>query len=117
MINLDESIKINNVFNSIEKAIAAKDTIKIKNYLKSIDLIEDSFLDGYPERKKHGVYYTNQEISKFIINEAILLFLNKKLSDIQLISIDTIYSQNSSVKTKICSLLLNCSIVDLEFFS
>ena len=109
---MDESIKINNVFKSIEKAIAAKDTIKIDNYLKIIDLIEESFLDGYPERKKHGVYYTNQEISEFIINEAILLFLNKKLSNIQLTSIDKIYSQDSSVKTKICSLLLNSSIFD-----
>ena len=69
MINLDESIKVNNVFKSIEKAIAAKNTIKISNYLKSIDFIEESFLDGYPERKKHGVYYTNQEISEFIINK------------------------------------------------
>ena len=109
---MDESIKINNVFKSIEKAIAVKDTIKINNYLKSIDLLEESFLDDYPERKKHGVYYTSQEISEFIIKEAILLFLNKKLSNIQLTSIDKIYSQDSSAKTKICSLLLNSSIFD-----
>lgn len=109
---MDESIKINNVFKSIEKAIAGKDTIKINNYLKSIDLIEESFLDGYPERKKHGVYYTNLEVSEFIIKEAILLFLNKKLSNIQLTSIDKIFSQDSSVKIKIGSLLLNSSIFD-----
>ena len=109
---MDESIKINNVFKSIEKAIAAKDTIKIDNYLKSIDSIEESFLDGYPERKKHGVYYTNQEISEFIVNEAILLFLNKKLLNIQLTTIDKIYSQDSSAKTKICRLLLKSSIFD-----
>ena len=67
---MDESIKITNVFKSIEKAITVKDTIKINNYLKSIDLIEQSFLESYPERKKQGVYYTNQDISEFIINEA-----------------------------------------------
>ncbi|MHA1255429.1 MAG: Eco57I restriction-modification methylase domain-containing protein [Promethearchaeota archaeon] len=109
---MDESIKITNVFKSIEKAIAAKDTIKIKKYLKSIDSIEESFLDGYPERKKHGVYYTNQEISEFIINEAILLFLNKKILNIQLTSTNKIYSQDSTTKTKISSLLLKSSIFD-----
>ena len=90
---------------------------QLQSFFVVIDELEESFLTNYHKRKKEGVYYTAKKISKFIVIEALLLLINKKLKNndvnsIQIENIDEIFFLNSETKQKICKTLLNTTICD-----
>ena len=90
---------------------------QLQSFFFVIDELEESFLTNYHKRKKEGVYYTTKEISKFIVTEALLLLINKKLRKndtnlIQIQKIDEIFNLNSETKQKICKTLFNTTICD-----
>ncbi|MCK4286613.1 MAG: Eco57I restriction-modification methylase domain-containing protein, partial [Candidatus Lokiarchaeota archaeon] len=90
---------------------------QLQSFFFVIDELEERFLTNYHKRKKEGVYYTAKEISKFIVTEALLLLINKKLrrndaDSIQIQKIDEIFNLNSETKQKICKTLLNTTICD-----
>ena len=97
--------------------ITSENIQQVKSVISVIDKFEESFLTNYDKRKKEGVYYTDEEISRFIVNETLLLLINKKLrihdgAPISIQKIDHIYSLNSGIKQKISKTLLNTTICD-----
>jgi hypothetical protein len=108
-----ETQKLKNLIQSIK----SENFQQLKSFFSDIDGLEERFLTNYHKRKKEGVYYTAREISKFIVSESILLFINKKLreSNVDKIKIqlfDDIYILNSKLKQKICETLLHTSLCD-----
>lgn len=90
---------------------------QLKSIISSIDKFEENFLSNYDKRKKDGVYYTDEKISKFIVRETLILLINKKLrfkydSFIMIQKFDQIYGLNSELKQKISNILLNTTICD-----
>ena len=47
-------------------SITSENFQQVKSAISVIDKLEKSFLNNYDKRKKEGVYYTDEEISKFI---------------------------------------------------
>jgi len=102
--------------NLIQKIISGNFQ-QLKSVFSLIDILEENFLSNYHKRKKEGVYYTDEEISRFIVNEALLLLINKKLicangDSIKVQRIDDIFNQDSVIKQKISKTLLNTTICD-----
>ncbi len=110
IMSVQEDLK--KTFKKFEEAIKANNHHEIASSLKFIDSTEVSFLKNYHKRKKEGVYYTNDIISKFIITEALILFLNSKLGDNLLNSINEIYKLKSESKKLIYKMLTNIKICD-----
>ena len=99
------------------KSIKTKDFQQLLNLISSVEKYEEIFLKNYQRRKKEGVYYTEKRISEFIVNEALLLFLNKNLNFsatnlIEIQNIEEIFKLNSDFRQKICETLLNTTICD-----
>jgi len=102
---------------SIEALLKAGKGEKVKEYLKQVKSREISFLNCYQKRKSEGVYYTDEEISDFMVKESIILHLNNILSNGfrhgELIrNLDDIYNLDSNLKKKLCDSLLNLTICD-----
>ena len=81
MNELKDFQKLKEYFDLFDVAVKENNIHSIKNCFKLIESTENSFIKGYHDRKKEGVYYTNKKISKFIFSEALILFLNKKLEN------------------------------------
>ena len=99
------------------RAIESKNHLLLKKLLKLIKENESLFLESYIKRKKEGVYYTNEEISRFIISKSIIELINKNLNhlrdfNIQIKNFNEIYQLEPIVKRKIIEILLNLSICD-----
>ncbi len=109
--------KVQELYDNLTKSIEENDFKKIRQVLKSIDIVKDSFLKDYKDRKKEGVYYTSKEISNFMTNETLLLLLNKRLKKQYDINQEISYIEDFSrlylkTKEKISNILLNASILD-----
>ncbi|MHA2182608.1 MAG: HsdM family class I SAM-dependent methyltransferase, partial [Promethearchaeota archaeon] len=107
------SQKIKELFQRIK----SENLSQLKSIISDVDKFEESFLTNYHKRKKEGVYYTDEETSRFIINETLLLLINKKLKNynetsISIHKIEDIYDLDSQSKQKISNFLLNMSICD-----
>jgi len=90
---------------------------QLKLIISEVTKYEESFLTNYHKRKKEGVYYTDEETSRFIVNETLLLLINKKLkiydeAEIAIQKIDDIFDLDSESKQKISNILINTSICD-----
>jgi hypothetical protein len=90
---------------------------QIKSVFSVIDKIEENFVSNYHKRKKEGVYYTDEDISKFIVNEALLLLINKKLrgtydDSIKIKKIEDLFNYDSAFKQRISNTLLGTKICD-----
>ncbi len=101
----------------LDKSIKTKDFQQLLNVISSVEKYEEIFLNNYQRRKKEGVYYTDKIISDFIVNEALLLFLNKNLnlnrtSIIEIRNIEEIFKLNSDFRQEISEILLNATICD-----
>ena len=98
-------------------SIKNNDFQQLNRFIPLIEDLEEFFLSGYSNRKKEGAFYTNKDISDFIVIEILLCLINKKLKNYdqnlkKLESIDEIYTFESSIKNKIVELLLNIKICD-----
>ena len=54
---------------------------KLHNLIQSIEPFEENFLKLYHKRKKEGVFYTDEYLTRFISHEALILFVNSKLNE------------------------------------
>ncbi|MFX1313384.1 MAG: Eco57I restriction-modification methylase domain-containing protein [Promethearchaeota archaeon] len=103
--------------NFFDHIIKSKQKSRLKEFLKLIKDSESIFLESYNKRKKEGVYYTDEEVSRFIIKKAIIELINKKLNktknhEILINSFNDIFKLDQNLKNKIIKLLLNLSICD-----
>ena len=113
MNEIDNFQEFNKFFDLFDKAIKFNNIQEIRNHLQMINSIEEFFLKNYFKRKKEGVYYTNEAISKFICSEALIFYLkNKLLINDQLKSLDNFLDLNSNLKNKVSKTLLDISILD-----
>lgn len=103
--------KLKEYFKLFDKAIATESKGKIKRILDQLNLIEELFLDGYQNKKNEGIYYTNNEISRFIIKNAILLYLNS-YKNINIESLDNLNELNQEIRKKLYNIFINLSIFD-----
>jgi len=105
------------LFKSFEDSLKKKDFKKARKCLKLIKTAEESFLNNYNRRKSEGVYYTNKEISDFIVSQALLCFLNKKLEEdndtaFKFENFKDIFKSSQEVKQKVYDILINTTICD-----
>lgn len=110
-------LKFKKYINLFDRAIESKNHRLLKKLLKLIKENESLFLESYNKRKTEGVYYTNEEISKFIISKSIIEIINKNLNHLRNINrkikkLEEIYLLEQSVKREIIKILLNLSICD-----
>lgn len=85
--------------------------------ISSTTTFEENFLKSYHKRKEEGVYYTDEFISSFIANEAIIILINNMLSKISSNSLkidrlNDILQLDIDLQQKITNMLLNISICD-----
>ncbi|MFX1303528.1 MAG: class I SAM-dependent DNA methyltransferase [Promethearchaeota archaeon] len=110
-------LKFKTYIDLFDRAVESKNYQLLKKLLKLIQENESLFLEGYNKRKKEGVYYTNEEISKFIISKSIIEIINKKLNHFRNINFEIknlkeIYHLQQDLKREIIKILLNLSICD-----
>jgi len=94
-----------------EELIKERKYRKAHQFLSNLDKKEEKFLQNYNKRKKEGVYYTNYDLSKFIVEEAILLYINNKLK-LFLKDLNQIIDLNYSIKQKLQKSLKKLTICD-----
>ena len=109
---IKELNKITEYFNTFEEAIKNNDNHKLTNCFNQLKSTEYSFLKNYYKRKNEGVYFTNEEISKFMFSEVLILYLNKKLKILPLNCIEDIYNLQPELKQKIIDILKEITICD-----
>ena len=105
------------LFESFEDSLKSKDYNKARECLKLIRPAEEAFLNNYSRRKTEGVYYTSREISRFIVSQALILFLNKKLEedkhiDFKFETLEEMFKSNQEIRQKISNILINTTICD-----
>ncbi len=100
-----------------DESINNNDFQQLKMYYPLIEDFEVLFLSIYQKRKKEGTFYTDKNISDFIVIESLLCLINKKLKiydqnfkNIEII--DEIYKFDQNIKHKIIEILLNSKICD-----
>ncbi|UCC18964.1 MAG: N-6 DNA methylase [Promethearchaeota archaeon] len=100
-----------------DRTIKTIDIKQIHRLLPLIDNFEEQFLNKYQKRKKEGTFYTNKNISDFIVTETLICLINMKL-DIQTYNIKSINTLEElsdleeNLKHKIIQLLLRVTICD-----
>jgi len=100
-----------------DNSIKTNDFQQLNKLFPSIEEVEEQFLSGYHKRKKEGTFYTNKEISDFMVIETLICLLNKKFNsdclDFKKIeNIKDIYKFDIKFKQKLKELLLNIKICD-----
>jgi len=103
--------------NLFDRAIKSKNNSRLKELLKLIKNKESLFLKSYNKRKKEGVYYTDEEVSRFIIKKTIIELINQNLNnfrnfEIQIKSFKDLHKLDQNLKNNIIRILLNLSICD-----
>ncbi len=105
---IDEEETLTNKF---EELIKEREYQKAHQFLSNLDKKEEKFLQNYNKRKKEGVYYTNFNLSKFIVEKTLLLYINDK-SKLQLKDLNEIIDLDYSIKKEIQNLLKELTICD-----
>lgn len=103
--------------NLFDRAIKSKNNSRLKELLKLIKNNESLFLESYNKRKKEGVYYTDEEVSRFIIKKTIIELINQNLNnlrnpEIQIKSFKDLHKLDQNLKNTIIKILLNISLCD-----
>jgi len=108
----DKIDKISVLYESLQFAIENGVDRDIESLLKLINATEELFLQRYTKIKKEGVFYTKENISSFIFSQALILFLNKTLEEIEIKSHEDILNLDLELKKKIIEILLKVKICD-----
>ncbi|MFX1443497.1 MAG: class I SAM-dependent DNA methyltransferase, partial [Promethearchaeota archaeon] len=103
---------INKIYNLFKSSLENNNHQKLKNCLKLIKLAENLFLKTYRKRKEEGVYYTSNDISDFMVTEALILLINKWNTENKIENIEDILRLNPEKKVLFCNTLLNIKICD-----
>ncbi|MFX1329687.1 MAG: Eco57I restriction-modification methylase domain-containing protein [Promethearchaeota archaeon] len=100
-----------------DKSINNNDFKQLNEFFSSIDTFEEIFIESYLKRKKEGMFYTNENISDFMVKETLICLINKKFRNhhnnfkgIQ--EIEEIYRFTPRFKQKIRNFLLSIKICD-----
>ncbi|MFX1575337.1 MAG: Eco57I restriction-modification methylase domain-containing protein [Promethearchaeota archaeon] len=117
MNNSKEFKQFKTYINLFDSAIESKNNSRLKALLKLIKNNESLFLESYNKRKKEGVYYTDEEVSRFIIKKTLLELLNQNLNkfknlEIKINSFKDLYKIEQNLKNQIIKILLNLSVCD-----
>ncbi len=117
MYEIDSLAILNDHYDKFVSAIKANNISLLKESLQSTNSYENLFLNEYDSRKKEGVYFTNEEISDFIVNRTLLNLINKKLVNQELFTerfqkLEELYELDRDLKLKIRDQLVNSSICD-----
>jgi len=104
--------KIEEIYKSILNSIETHNHKEISNSLKKLSNIEAEFLEEHRSRKKEGAYYTQRNVSDFMVSQGLSLFLSNILKDTQFNNLNDIFKLEDRVR-KVCEQkLLNASIFD-----
>ncbi|MFX1503705.1 MAG: Eco57I restriction-modification methylase domain-containing protein [Promethearchaeota archaeon] len=100
-----------------DNSIKTNDFQQLNKLIPLINDFEEKFLTSYHKRKKEGTFYTNKQITDFIVSETLIHLINKKFNNYDLIpnkinKIDEIYKLNTEFKEKISKLLSSVKICD-----
>ena len=112
--NFEEFEKLLSLF---EKSTHSNNIKDFKVLIPTIDSLEDLFLNSYHNRKKEGIYYTEKDITQFMVTEALIFIINEKLKENSknFKKISRIYEINnltSNFQQKIHEILSNITICD-----
>ncbi|TFG00921.1 MAG: hypothetical protein EU541_01010 [Promethearchaeota archaeon] len=111
---ISEKRKVQNLRNFIQKIESLISEKKYEHASRLISKIKEKeaiFLKDYDNRKKHGVYYTDSKLTKFIIQKTLFKFINYKFS-IDLVSLKDLSNLTFEEKNNIKEILLKTSICD-----
>ena len=105
------------LFKTIEMSLNQKNGKKGEKYLKSIRSLELDFLNTYHGQKSEGVYYTDRNLSDFMVKESLVLLINQILAqrndlDGILRNVDEFKKLDSDIKKKVFTALLNIKVCD-----
>ncbi|MFW9989425.1 MAG: class I SAM-dependent DNA methyltransferase [Candidatus Odinarchaeota archaeon] len=100
-----------------DNSIKTDDFQQLGKLIPLINVFEEKFLNSYHKRKKEGTFYTNKEISDFIVSETLIHLINKKINNDDLISkeindINDIYKLDIIYKERLSKILLTLKICD-----
>ena len=100
-----------------DKSIESQDFQQLVELVSLVDVFEENFLNSYLKRKKEGVFYTNKEISDFIVSEALINLINKSLKEYdyhfkEFQNLNDICKLTGNYKQKLRETLLNVRICD-----
>ncbi|MFX0028761.1 MAG: class I SAM-dependent DNA methyltransferase [Candidatus Hermodarchaeota archaeon] len=114
---MEQQEKLSQFIDRFYENIVSRNYDQIKTLIPLIETFEENFLSNYKRRKKEGVYYTVQSISKFIFNEVLFHFINpiinkESLNTPYIQSIDQISKLDNKIQQKILKILLNITICD-----
>ncbi|MHA1764469.1 MAG: Eco57I restriction-modification methylase domain-containing protein, partial [Promethearchaeota archaeon] len=118
MIKKEQEIDLKKISSDIQNLISEQDIENIFSYLNELDEIESNFLESYKNRKNEGVFFTNQEISEFLINRTLLIIINKFLENKRLLqfpfleNLDQLENLNGKTKIQLQDFLLNLTTCD-----
>ena len=73
-----EEMSFSNLYESIRLAINSSDRESLLELLSKVDSYEEKFLLNYKKRKDEGVYFTQKQISDFIISQTLIELLKNK---------------------------------------
>ncbi len=94
-----------------DKSIETNDFQQIHKLIPLIDNFEELFLSGYQRRKEEGTFYTNKNLSDFMVKEILLCLVNKKVNE-HAQNFEEIFHYEPALKQKIINTLLNITICD-----
>ncbi len=99
---------------TFNKSVETKNFEQLNSIIASLDTFEEIFLDTYKKRKAEGTFFTGKKISEFMINEVLILMLNKKLKNkqVDIHKIDDIFKFDIELQKHISKILLNTSVCD-----
>jgi hypothetical protein len=100
-----------NLLKKFESLLSSEKFDQANKMLKDIDDKEETFLENHPNRKKEGVYYTNQNLSRFIFRKTLILFLNSQIG-LYLTDLDEISTQKNEKLHQIHEILKKITICD-----
>ena len=116
MTDLEDIRKNVQLLKSFELSLEKKDFSKARECLKLVDTTEESFLNTYNRRKNEGVNYTSEEISRFMISQALTLYLSNKLSidekSLAFSTIEDLVKLDQGMKGIVLEILMNTTICD-----
>ncbi|MBN1215346.1 MAG: Eco57I restriction-modification methylase domain-containing protein [Candidatus Lokiarchaeota archaeon] len=107
------TIDVNKYFLKIEKLVLNNQKKEIRNELLNLDIvdIELNFLKSYLKRKNEGVYFTNNQVARFIIEKSILSLINMELN-LKLNTLFEISTFEQEKKNIIINILKKITICD-----
>ncbi len=112
MNDLDDTLDLSELFSKIQINLKNNNIESIKNDLKFLHSSEEKFIKGYRKRKKEGVYYTNQEISDYMVLLTLLFYIQKIEKSVNIEKIEDLYNLNDQTKKRIFLLLKKTTFCD-----